>query len=121
MNKKIEKLERIVDRQEQYSHCNCLLLHGIAEGERENTNDLVEKMHIDLTPSDLDRTHRSGKASSNKPRAFIIKFVSYNTRKRIFLNKKLLKDTQVSITESLTTKRMGILKEAREKYQFRNV
>ena len=41
MNEKIEKLERIVDRQEQYSRRNCLLLHGIAEGERENTDKLV--------------------------------------------------------------------------------
>ena len=31
MNEKIEKVERIVDRQEQYSRCNCLLLHGITE------------------------------------------------------------------------------------------
>ena len=38
MNKKIEKLERIVDRQEQYSRRSCLLLHSIAEGERENTD-----------------------------------------------------------------------------------
>ena len=80
-------------------------------------------MHIDLTPSDLDRTQRIGqrKAPSKKPRATIIKFVSYNTRKFSFLNKKLLKETQVSITENLTAKRMGILKKAREKHQFRNV
>ena len=119
MNEKIEKLERIVERKEQYPRCICLLMHGM-QGERENTEDLVletlnEKMYIDLTPSDLDGTHRIGpkKISSNKPRAVIIKFVSYNTRKNIFSNKKLLKGTQVSITESLTAKRMGILKEAR--------
>ena len=41
INDKIEKLERIVDRQEQYSRRNCLLLYGIAEGERENTDELV--------------------------------------------------------------------------------
>ena len=92
MNEKIEKLERIVDRQEQYSRHNCLLLHGIAESERENTDNLVletsdKKMHIDLIPSDLDRTHHhtgQKKASNNKPRAVIIKFVSFNTRKRFF-------------------------------------
>ena len=60
MSEKIEKLERIVDRQEEYSRRNCLLLHGIAEGERENTDEFVletfnEKNHIDLTPSALDR------------------------------------------------------------------
>ena len=43
-------------------------------------------MLVDLTPSDLDRTHHTGqkKALSNKPRAVIIKFVSYNMRKIIF-------------------------------------
>ena len=78
-------------------------------------------MHVNLiTLSDLDRTHRIGqkKALSNKPRAVIIKFVCCNTRQRIFLNKKLFKGTQVSITESLTAKRMGILKEARENTNF---
>ena len=128
MNEKIEKLERIVDRLEQYSCRNCLLLHAIAESERENTDDLVletlnEKLHVDLTLSDLDRTHRISqkKASSNKPRAAIIKFVSYNMRKKNFLKKNRLKGTQVSTTESLTAKRMGILKEAKEKHQFCNV
>ena len=98
MNEKIEKLERIVDRQEQYSRRNCLLLHGITEGERENTDDLVletlnEKLHINLTPSDLDKTHRIGhkKASSKKPRAVTIQFVSYNTRKKIFFKSKTFK------------------------------
>ena len=38
MNKKIEKLERIIDRKEQCSRRSCLLLRSIAEGERENTD-----------------------------------------------------------------------------------
>ena len=77
-------------------------------------------MHVDLTLSDLDRSHRIGqkKASSNKPKAVIVEFVSYNTRKRIFFNKKRLKGR---ITESLTAKRMGFLQEAREKHQFCNM
>ena len=41
MNEKIEKLEQIVDRQEQYSRRNCLLLHGIAKNEGENADDSV--------------------------------------------------------------------------------
>ena len=71
MNEKIEKLERTVDRQEQYSRCKCLLLRSIAESEPKNTDELVletlnENIHIELTPSDLDGTHRIGqrKASS---------------------------------------------------------
>ena len=38
-----------------------------------------------------------------------------------FSNKKLLKGTQVSITESLTAKTVRILKEAREKHESCNV
>ena len=41
--------------------------------------------------------------------------------KKNFLNKKLLKGTQVSIRESLTAKRVGILKKARKKHQFCNM
>ena len=41
MNERIEKLEVIVHRREQYSHHYSLLLHHIAENEGENTDDLV--------------------------------------------------------------------------------
>ena len=34
MAQRIDKLEHLADRQEQYSRCNCLLVHGILE-----TND----------------------------------------------------------------------------------
>ena len=103
MNERIEKPERILDRQEQYPHRNCLSLCSIAESECENTDDLVletlnEKLHVDLTLSDLDRStlsdlgrsHGIGqkKASGNKSRAAIVKFVSYNLRKRIKKKKK---------------------------------
>ena len=37
-------------------------------------------------------------------------------KKIVCQNKKLLKGTQVSITESLTAKRMRIVEEAREKH-----
>ena len=58
MNERIEKLERTIDRQEQYSHRNCLLPHGITEGGRKNIDDLVletlnEKMLINQEQSSL--------------------------------------------------------------------
>ena len=83
---------------------------------------LNEKLHGYVTVSNLDRSHRidQKKASSNNPRTVIVKFVSYNTRKIIFLNKRL-KGTQISVAESVTAKIMGFLKEARGKYQLCNV
>ena len=79
-------------------------------------------MHIKSTLSVLEITHCIGqkKPSSKKPRAVIIKFFSYSLRKKN-LNKKHFKGTQVSMTENLTAKRIGILKEAREKHIFCNM
>ena len=50
-----------------------------------------------------------------------MKFAKYNVRCRVFRGKRKLKGTGKSITESLTTKRIGQLNDAREKYGFNNV
>ena len=65
INKKVENLEK-EDKHEQYSRRNCLLVHGIVETDDEVTNDLVTetistKMNIEISPANLDRTHRTGK------------------------------------------------------------
>ena len=79
------------------------------------------KMDIKITHNDIDRTHRIGKPKTNgKPRPVIIKFVWYNDRK-VFSSKKLLKDSGVYITESLTAFRMQKLTNARETFGFKNV
>ena len=45
----------------------------------------------------------------------------YNTCNRIYRNKKKLKGTGISVTESLTARRMNMLEKAREEYTFNNV
>ena len=128
LTNKIESLEKCSDDHEQYSRRNCLVLHGITEKDDEDTDQIVldvikEKMDITVTEADLDRSHRIGDKTKKrkKPRAIIIKFSRYNVRKKVFTNKKSLKGSNISITESLTKKRLEILKEARIKHQFENV
>ena len=41
MDKKIDDLNRVIDRQEQYSRRNCILLHGVKESENEDTDTVV--------------------------------------------------------------------------------
>ena len=124
---KVDDITVETDRQEQYSGRNYPLTHGIPENKNENTNDLAmgaidTKMDIKITANDIDRTHRIGKLKSNgKPRPVIIKFVRYNDRKKVFSSKKFLKDSGVSITESLTAFRMKKLPNARETFGFRKV
>ena len=131
MSNQIEELTRKVDRQEQYSRRNCILIHRLAEPKAEiteNTDELViktlkEEMDEEISLEDIGRSHRLGKPkkSSSKPRPVIIKFTRYNIRNKIFQSKKKLKGKQISIMESLTPRRMEKLTKAREEYGFKNV
>ena len=117
-----------MDRQEQCSRQNCPLIHGITEQKQENTDDQAleifgEKLNIEITQRDLDRTHWIGRNDkrSNQPRPVIVKFIRCNDSKKTFSKKKQLKDSGVSTTESLTKLRMSKLAKAREEFGFRNV
>ena len=64
--KGLTKLEILVDRQEQYSRRNSLLLHGIAETNDENPDDPVfrkinEKLDVHIAKSEIDRSQRIGR------------------------------------------------------------
>ena len=82
---------------------------------------IKDKMDIDLSANDIDRSHRIGKPSPQKIRPIIVKFVRYNDRRKAFSNKKKLKNSGVPITESLTARRMGELSKARNKHGSKNV
>ena len=90
-----EQLKSDVENQEQYSRRNCPLVHCIPEEQGEGTDSIVlnainEHLEEELTEDNNVRTHRVGKPKQNKkaPRPIIIKFVRYNCRRRIFLNRK---------------------------------
>ena len=128
LNVRLDKADRALDRQEQYSRINCLLIHGIDEENQENTDDVVinvlkKEMDEEITHLDIDRSHRLGnqKLGKSKPRPIIINFSRYNVRAGIFKNIRKLKGKRISITESLTKTRMEKLQKAREEYSFRNV
>ena len=126
MSEEIDTLKLGLDRQEQYSRRNCLLFHNIPEKNGENTDEIVvqvvnEKMGETISVEDLDRSHRLGARKEGKSRPVIVKFSRYITRNKIFRNKKVLKGKQISITESLTGKRMSELSKAREKFGFKSV
>ena len=128
LNEKLNCITEQVDRQEQYSSRNYLLIHGITGGNQENTDTLAieifkEELITKLTQRDLDRTRRIGKndKSSNRPRPVIVKFIRCNDRKKVFSKKKHLKSSGISITESLAKLRLGKIAKAREEFGFRNV
>ena len=116
------------DDQERYSRRNCLLIHGLTETKTEDTDEMVldvinNKLNIEMSQISIDRSHRLGKRKGpgQKPRAIIVKFTRYKDRHHVFTNKKLLKGSGISVTESLTLKRMKHLRKAREQHGFVNV
>ena len=125
MNERIEELESKIDSKKQYSRQNCLLIHGIAENEEENTDQqaidfINDNLDIKIAEIDIDRSLRIGRygKAKKKARPIIVKFVRYVVRGRMFREKRKLKGSGKSITERLTTKRIGQLNDAREKHGF---
>ena len=60
----------------------------------------------------IDRSHRiEPRKKDQKPRSIMVKFCSYRDRSKVFYDKKMLKSSGVTITESLTKTRMDLLKE----------
>ena len=110
-----------MEKQEQYSRRNCLLLLGNLEKKQENTDKLClqainEPLDLAISYKDIDRTHHKENPRNvdRKPRNIIIKLVRCNHRKKIFDSKKKLKGKKIAVTESLKVK-------GRERYIFKNV
>ena len=114
---KLTKAVGLTDDQQQYSRRNCLLFHGVKEESSEDTDNIVteicaEKLRLDVGKSMIDRSHRiRPKKKDQKPRPIIIKFCSYRDRSKVFYNKKMLKGSGLTITESLTKTPIDLLNE----------
>ena len=81
LNEKVEAMDRSLDRREQYSRRNCLLIHGAKENEKEDTDEVViefsekemkEKYQLmtQIDPIDLEKNKQEadlGLLSSNLP------------------------------------------------------
>ena len=69
----VKELEAKIEDLEQYSRRNCLILGGYEEKKQENTDSTVqdtirEKLKVELTLDDIERTHRLGRRSKKTRR-----------------------------------------------------
>ena len=96
LKERVKSLEKVSDDHEQYSRRNCLLIHRIEEEKDEDTDEVVgnmlqDKLELEISKKDIDRSHRIGKPSPRKKRPIIVKFVWYNDRHKAYSNKKKIK------------------------------
>ena len=71
LNERVESLEKASDDHEQYFRRNCLLIHGTEEDKDTFTDDVVvnilqDKLKLEISKKDIDRSHRIGKPSPRK-------------------------------------------------------
>ena len=88
-----------------------------------NKKEIEEHMNQMIKPEDIDRSHGFGnlkKSTKAKARPVTVKYVRYNAKNITYRNKKILKKG-ISVTESLTAKRIKILEKARDLHGFVNV
>ena len=119
-------LEIRLDDLQQYGRRNNLRIFGVKESSTASTDArvlaVVKTMGVDLPVSAIDRFHRLGKPGNNdQTRPIIVKFVSYADRNRVFMAKRQLNGTEVTVREDLTKMRLDILKEAVKAYSMKKV
>ena len=129
----IQKLEEKIDELEQYSRRNCLIISGIGETENENTDRTFLKfandvLKAEIKPEDIDRTHRLPRPPGHtnghsKPRNLVVKFTTYNARKRVYDKRTELKHLKqnIFINENLTKTRNELFYEARKMVKDKKV
>ena len=130
LRKRLDVVEVTADDNEQYSRRSCLRIHGIEfnEDDRENMDDILEKccneIEIPFNKNDIDRVHRTGRpltTDGKTVKSIIVKFNSWNSRKRFYharprmnpSNKEKPGTFTFSVSPDLTKRRYELLKYAR--------
>ena len=109
----LDILKKSANDQEQYSRRNCLRIFGIEEKRNEDPDRLLidvfkDRLQLDVSAADIERSHRVGKMKPGKHRALIIKLCSYRVRRNIIQSRRKLKGTGISIQEDLTAKNQAL-------------
>lgn len=122
LRNRVEKLELAMDESEQYSRRNNLRISNIIETPDENTDHLVckvaEIIGANLSPGDIDRSHRVGKRGGKPRRDILVKLSTYRARERLFKNRSKLKNSELNgtfVNEDLTKTRSELLYQARQR------
>ena len=133
--KGLQQTERELDDLEQYGRRNCLIPHGSQNVPTDRNyfgfqnfviNKLNTRLKLDykIKPLDIDTRHVLS-CRNNRPPPIIVMFVRRSIRDLVYSNKKKLKDDnnpeKISITESLTRRRLRLVKNAKDEFGFRNV
>ena len=103
---RLKEVERRLEDLDGLNRRNCVIISGIPEKDGESTDNLVADVGraagLQLSADSLDRSHRLGRAQPGKTRPIIARFVTTNTRQKLFDRRKELKSEKVGEHPTLT-------------------
>ena len=124
-----DSLQRDLRELQQYTRRNALRVYNPSwpeptnQVEPEDTDALIlklaEDLDVPLAPWEIGRSHRVGRPRNDgSPRPIIVKFISYNVRRRVYDARKKLRDTPrlrgIYINEDLTPENNKLAYDARQ-------
>ncbi|KAJ8979908.1 hypothetical protein NQ317_004902 [Molorchus minor] len=119
----INKLEKQYDLLDQIVKRNTLRFLGLEERDDEDIVDTVIKfinnrLRIPCNIRDIDCAFRIGKGKNetDKPRPTLVSFIQNIKRNEVINARKVLKNSDYTIFEDLTTRSYELLQEAKKKY-----
>jgi len=125
IEQRLDDVEARHNNLEQYTRKFNLVIHGIAEREKEdnaeNVIELGKLLNVNLTRSDIDIVHRLNTKYKTEPRQIIARFSSYNAKNKLYKARLYLRNVtsrdlgpgKIYINENLTSWRTELFKEVR--------
>lgn len=128
----LEETKIKLNELEQYSRRPCLNVSGVPETANEDTNqlvtDLAKMAGVNVSPGDIDVSHRIGAPRQGKVRAIIVRFAHYPIRQALYNARRELRKPRpfhgstvsaetangVFISDSLTRENQQTLYRARQ-------
>ncbi|KOB64154.1 Uncharacterized protein OBRU01_21646 [Operophtera brumata] len=120
----IEFMAKELDSLEMRGRRKILLLHGVAEQQKEDTTQEVVKTVVErleqsgFVASDISRCHRMGRSAgtSDRPRPILFKLRDASVRSKIWSSKSSLKGSGITMSEFLTKARHDAFMAARQRF-----
>lgn len=112
-----------VDSMEQFTRRNNIRIYGIPEeNEPEDIIKTIKRAtNLDFREETIEAIHRIGKVTPAGNKAIFVRFKEHKFKEEILMNRKILKNTKIIISEDLSKDRHRTLREAVEKLGRRNV
>lgn len=121
LQQQVACLTRQVDQIEARSRRKMLLIHGVPEGEDEDTVALAVdvcrlRVKCDVSAGDMSRCFRTGRSQTGRKRPILVHFSNVGLRDKVWFAKTALKGSGIVISEFLTHPRHAAFMAARERF-----